>query len=51
MNSIPRVKVEANDGGWLASCGCGWSTWRPFRPGADLAARDHPPTHQTRRGA
>lgn len=47
-----RIKVTANDGGWLASCtaaDCGWLAWHTRRPAVDHAAHGHMGAHPTKR--
>lgn len=42
MNTIPKVAIAPEKGGWSARClGCGWEMYHVGRPVLDKAAGGH----------
>ena len=39
--SLAQITIARHDGGWHATCDCGWTVWRVYRASVDVAAWEH----------
>lgn len=44
-STIPADHITHVGVGWIYTCDCGHTAKAPYRPGADMAAREHRPVH------